>query len=105
MYGLHARYLNPNTGRFWTMDSYEGSTFDPLTLHKYLYCHDLINEASSLTYQTCKEHAVISLKSGERALVSGGENGIIIAKDQVKRVIGHNPSIARDNTPVRGRAI
>lgn len=34
-----ARYLNPNTGRFQTMDSYEGSNQDPLSLHKYLYCH------------------------------------------------------------------
>lgn len=32
-------YLNPNTGRFWTMDSYEGSQSDPPSLHKYLYCH------------------------------------------------------------------
>ena len=39
IYGLRARYLNPNTGRFWTMDSYEGSQSDPLSLHKYLYCH------------------------------------------------------------------
>jgi len=35
---LHARYLNPNTGRFTTMDSYEGNNQDPQTLHKYLYC-------------------------------------------------------------------
>ena len=35
-----ARYLNPNTGRFWTMDSYDGSSEDPLSLHKYLYCQD-----------------------------------------------------------------
>jgi RHS repeat-associated protein len=33
-------YLNPNTGRFWTMDSYEGSNQDPLSLHKYLYCQN-----------------------------------------------------------------
>ena len=39
IYGLRARYLNPNTGRFWTMDSYEGSPSDPLSLHKYLYAH------------------------------------------------------------------
>lgn len=31
-------YLNPNTGRFWTMDSYDGQNQDPLSLHKYLYC-------------------------------------------------------------------
>jgi len=34
-----ARYLKPNTGRFWTMDSYEGSQNDPLSLHKYLFAH------------------------------------------------------------------
>ena len=38
-YYLRARYVNPNTGRFWTMDTYEGSPSDPLSLHKYLYCH------------------------------------------------------------------
>jgi hypothetical protein len=31
-------YLNPNTGRFWSMDLYDGSSEDPLSLHKYLYC-------------------------------------------------------------------
>lgn len=39
LYHLRARYLNPNTGRFWTMDSYEGNSSEPSSLHKYLYCH------------------------------------------------------------------
>jgi hypothetical protein len=34
----NARWMNPNTGRFQTMDSYEGNQEDPLSLHKYLYC-------------------------------------------------------------------
>jgi RHS repeat-associated protein len=34
-----ARYLNPNTGRFWTADSFVGQQEEPLSLHKYLYCH------------------------------------------------------------------
>ena len=37
LYFLRARYLNPDTGRFWTMDDFEGSRYDPLSLHKYLY--------------------------------------------------------------------
>ncbi len=37
MYYLRARYMQPSTGRFWTKDSYEGSPFDPASLHKYLY--------------------------------------------------------------------
>ncbi|HWQ91673.1 MAG TPA: RHS repeat-associated core domain-containing protein [Clostridia bacterium] len=40
LYYLRARYYNPQTGRFWTMDSYEGSQSDPLSLHKYLYAQD-----------------------------------------------------------------
>ena len=36
-YNLRARYLNPSSGRFWTMDSFMGAPNDPLTLHKYVY--------------------------------------------------------------------
>ena len=34
----HARYLNTGTGRFQTMDTFQGNNEDPLSLHKYLYC-------------------------------------------------------------------
>jgi RHS repeat-associated protein len=40
MYYLRARYLNPNTGRFWTRDSQEGDNEDPLRMHGYIYCGD-----------------------------------------------------------------
>jgi RHS repeat-associated protein len=40
MYYLRARYYNPQIGRFWTMDSFEGSSQDPLSLQKYLYAAD-----------------------------------------------------------------
>ncbi len=39
MYYLRARYYQPQTGRFWTMDSWEGTQTEPLSLHKYLYAH------------------------------------------------------------------
>ncbi|HWQ92089.1 MAG TPA: RHS repeat-associated core domain-containing protein [Clostridia bacterium] len=39
MYYLRARYYNPQVGRFWTMDNYEGHKKEPISLHKYLYCH------------------------------------------------------------------
>jgi RHS repeat-associated protein len=38
-YYLRARYMNPSNGRFHSMDSYEGSAFEPVTLHKYLYAN------------------------------------------------------------------
>jgi len=37
MYFLRARYYNATTGRFWSMDTVEGNSRDPLSLHKYLY--------------------------------------------------------------------
>jgi RHS repeat-associated protein len=40
LYYLRARYLNPGTGRFMTMDTFEGTQTDPLSLHKYLYAGD-----------------------------------------------------------------
>src|SRR5262249_25961173 len=37
LYYNRARYLNVNTGRFWSMDPFEGNLQDPLSLHKFLY--------------------------------------------------------------------
>ena len=37
LYYNRARYLNTDTGRFWSQDSYEGENADPISLHKYLY--------------------------------------------------------------------
>jgi RHS repeat-associated protein len=38
LYHLRARYHNPDTGRFWTQDGFEGFGGDPASLHKYAYC-------------------------------------------------------------------
>jgi RHS repeat-associated protein len=38
LYYLRARYHNPNTGRFWTRDTYQGAQENPKSLHKYVYC-------------------------------------------------------------------
>jgi RHS repeat-associated protein len=37
LYYNRARYLDVQLGRFWGMDTYEGSSSDPTSLHKYLY--------------------------------------------------------------------
>jgi RHS repeat-associated protein len=39
LYFNRARYLNVATGRFWSMDTYEGAPSDPVSLHKYLYAN------------------------------------------------------------------
>ncbi|HEW98754.1 MAG TPA: hypothetical protein ENF37_08990 [Beggiatoa sp.] len=38
-YYLRARYYNPASGRFLSMDSFNGFQTDPITLHKYLYAN------------------------------------------------------------------
>jgi RHS repeat-associated protein len=37
-YYLRARYYKPDSGRFWTLDTFEGRQDDPQSLHKYIYC-------------------------------------------------------------------
>ncbi len=37
LYYNRARYLNTTTGRFWSMDAFEGDDQNPVSLHKYLY--------------------------------------------------------------------
>lgn len=39
LYYLRARYMDPLTGTFISMDSYQGSLYDPVSLHKYLYAN------------------------------------------------------------------
>lgn len=56
LYYLRARYMNPSVGRFITMDSYEGSIDDPVSLHKYLYCNsDPVNNYDPSGYNTLAE--------------------------------------------------
>jgi RHS repeat-associated protein len=48
MYFLRARYMDTDSGRFWGMDSWEGSNESPLSLHKYTYCEN--NPANHTDY-------------------------------------------------------
>ena len=40
LYYNRSRYLNVDSGRFMTMDTYEGNNNIPLSLHKYIYAHN-----------------------------------------------------------------
>ena len=45
LYYLRARYMDPSTGTFTSMDRWPGSLSDPVSLHKYLYAN-----ANPVTY-------------------------------------------------------
>ena len=77
----HARYYQPETGRFITMDSYEGDQSDPLSLHKYLYAHaDPVNNTDPSGHMT--------LLSVSLAAVVG--NGLHAQYDAGVSVVGNS---------------
>ena len=39
LYYLRARYMDPGTGTFTSMDTYGGSLSDPMSLHKYMFAN------------------------------------------------------------------
>lgn len=66
-YYLRARYMNPASGRFFSMDSFEGGTSDPRSLHKYLYTgSDPVNHIDPSgntfigTVQSLAIHAIVT---------------------------------------------
>jgi len=40
LYYLRARFMKPDIGRFWNMDSHEGISENPMTIHKYTFTHN-----------------------------------------------------------------
>jgi RHS repeat-associated protein len=64
LYYNRARYLNPNTGRFWTPDSLDGSSENPISAHKYLYCHaSPVNQTDPSGQFTVEEVSIVSSES------------------------------------------
>ncbi len=79
LYYLRARYLNPAIGRFWTMDTFEGTQSDPLSLHKYLYAHNNpVNGCDPSGHETLGNVLVTSSIIGGLAggVVGGIRNGV-----------------------------
>jgi len=75
-YYLRARYYAQDNGRFLTRDSYEGSTSDPATLHKYVYTHnDPVNNwdpsGESLLMNVMITVAIIAILSTIVAVMAG----------------------------------
>ena len=80
LYYNRARYLNTDSGRFWSQDSYEGSSSEPQSLHKYLYA-----SANPVYYID---------RSGHNA--TGGDlmlNGIVVHAKIGKHFVGNPPDM------------
>ncbi len=83
MYYLRARYYKPDFGRFWTMDSYEGSSQDPLSLHKYLYCQG--NSVNAIDPSGHESFIGLSIGSTISMSLSSMYNGAVLGTGSALR--------------------
>src|ERR1022692_388846 len=89
-------YLNPNTGRFWTMDTYAGNNEAPLSLHKYLYGADnpvnCIDPSGLKTVLVVRDGGGIGSegagKSAASHLVNAGWTARFMTSDDFSQVTG-----------------
>jgi len=83
LYYLRARYMNPASGRFISMDSYGGSYTDPASLHKYSYANgnpaNLIDPSGNFSIvETAITSSLVGTLSGATiGLLTGGIKGAI----------------------------
>ena len=64
LYYLRARYMDPATGTFTTMDTYGGSLSDPMSLHKYLFAN-----SNPVMYSDPSGHYTLSQQETTIAMV------------------------------------
>jgi len=86
LYYNRARYLNTSTGRFWTMDAYEGTDRDPFSLHKYLYASG--NPAEKADPSGNDSLADLSVAQGIMEDLASTLNTITNALQTINRVKG-----------------
>ena len=76
LYYLRARYMDPTTGRFISMDAYAGELVDPTSMHKYLYAN-----ANPVMYSDPSGYSNMSEQLTSTAIASaliGGLSGALL---------------------------
>ena len=64
LYYLRARYMDPSTGTFTSMDTYAGSLSDPVSLHKYLFAN-----ANPVMYSDPSGHESVAEEMGVISII------------------------------------
>ena len=101
-----ARYFNPQTGRFWTADSWQGNPMDPQSLHKYLYCNGNPVNNSDPSGHDGSETLVGQLSVGQIMAITAGAlyAGYAIGKSRAWQTLG-NITINSINQAITAAAI
>ncbi len=74
MYYLRARQMDPDRGRFLNMDTFEGNSADPGSLHKYLYA-----SANPVNRIDPSGHSDFSIGSFAARFAIQGSNGAVVS--------------------------
>jgi RHS repeat-associated protein len=104
LYYNRARYLNPNSGRFWSQDSFEGLNSQPQSLHKYLYAHsDPVNGIDPSGHNTLTLPDLLGGLAGRGILEGGIRLPALVTVLRAARVVAGATAIAltlkRDSGP------
>jgi len=82
-YNLRARWMNPDSGRFFGMDTYSGDVRDPITLNKFIYA----NATPATTIDPSGHMGLIDLMSGINIQSIGRTVSAHTLRRYVKRAI------------------
>ncbi len=74
LYYLRARYMDPSTGTFTSMDTYAGSLSDPMSLHKYLFANSNPVKYCDPSGHFSEEEMVLAM--GLQAIIGAELDGI-----------------------------
>ena len=81
LYYLRARYMDPLTGTFTSMDTYGGSLSDPMSLHKYMFANSnpVMNCDPSGHYTLTEQQTTVAIQ----AILGEATSGIFYIVDMV----------------------
>jgi RHS repeat-associated protein len=78
LFHLRARYYNPLTGRFETMDPAAGDILNPATLHKYIYVSgDPVNRIDPTGREDVVEYNLTLIRGGSLGPVVTGRMAVV----------------------------
>ncbi|RLB71668.1 MAG: hypothetical protein DRH04_01275 [Deltaproteobacteria bacterium] len=90
LYYYHARYYDPELGRFIQADSVVQSPYDPQTLNRYAYCRN-----NPVKFVDPSGHGIIAIILGIIAIAGALAAGALYAASAIAGATGHSSTAAR----------